>query len=600
MKIKVTDYITEFLVNSGIKLVFGMSGGAAVHMYDSINKNNKIKIISMTHEQCAAIAADGYARTTNNLGVAISTSGPGATNLLTGVCCSFYDSIPMLIITGQVSTNRLKYSKNLRQYGFQETDTKSIFKSVTKYSTQLKKPSDIRYKLEKAFYFALKDRRGPVHIDIPDDLQRSEVNIEDLYPFIINNKKNFIKTFDNDLIKLIEIINSSLKATLILGGGLKTPPVGNIINKVITKLDIPVLTTWAALDLLKGNDKNNFGTFGVYGNRLGNKIIQNSDLIIILGSRLSQNLTGGLVKSFAPKAKIVLVDIDKFELLKFKKIGINIHTKIHSPLDKFLYEFYKRIKDIKIRNYINWKKNIINWQKEISLISKEKKKYSKKFVDPKEFTKILSHYIPSKSNIFIDTGGNLTWTCNNIKTKENHRIFSSWNFTPMGYSLPACIGSCLSNNNARHICIIGDGGLMLCLSELITVIKHNLNMKIFLYNNHGHGIQKQTLRTWLNGNFVGVDEKSGLSFPKNWDNLVKSLGMKNYTITKKVNIDSILKKIMRFSGPVFTNVEIDPNEPLHPFLKYGQKLDNQYPTLNNELISNDHPIKNKVLKKIYK
>ncbi len=580
MKIKVSDYITKILVKNRITHVFGMSGGAAVHMFDSISKNKKINIISMTNEQFAAMAADGYARTTGRLGVAISTSGPGATNLLTGTCCSFYDSIPTLMITGQVSTNRQKQSKHLRQLGFQETETLAIFKSISKFCEKINHVNEIKFILEKAIYIAFDKRQGPVVVEIPDDIQRSYVETNNLISY--KPKLNFNSKLDVEVFnKIISCVNNSQKPVIVLGNGIKTPKINQNLKTVLNYLKLPILTSWAGLDLIENKHPLNFGTFGVYGNRCGNFIIQNSDLLIVLGCRLSQNVTGSLYKSFAKKAKIILIDIDDAELKKFNKLGIKIFEKIHSPLNTFLYEFKSYLHQKKIKSFIKWINLISLWKKKLEEKSNKEIIFKKNYINVENFVRVLSDNIEPNSNIFVDTGANLTWTCNYFKIKKGHQIHSAWNYTPMGYSLPASIGAAFVNSK-RNICIIGDGGLMLSLGELATVSRNKLDIKIFLFNNYGHGIQRQTINTWLKGNLVGVDQESGLAFPKNWLHLIKSFDINSLTINDNNELEKKLKLVLQKKGPFFINVLIDPKEPLHPFLKFGDSLDNQTPKLSNK------------------
>jgi acetolactate synthase-1/2/3 large subunit len=588
---KLSNYIAQFLAEKGITHVFGMSGGAAVHMFDSIDRRSDIEIVSMTHEQCAAFAADGYARASGNMGVAISTSGPGATNLLTGTCCSYYDSIPTLMLTGQVSTHRLKGSIPVRQLGFQETDVISIFESVTKYAVQLKKAEDIRLLLEEAFYFAFEGRPGPVLIDIPDDLQRAEINPETLTSFVAPIRHEENKYLKQQIDNLLLKISESSRPVIILGGGLKTPNVGVDLIECIENLGIPTLVTWAGLELLPFNNSLRVGTFGVYGSRAGNMTIQNADLVIALGTRLSQNLTGGILPAFARCAKIIMVDIDEYEIDKFEGKGIIIDLKIKTKLKEFIKELNNKSRKFKSPNIEKWKRKIKHWK---LLFPKELPQLPSPeipSIDANDFIKTLSNYMAGNELIFCDTGGNLTWTCNSLETKLGQGVYSAWNHTPMGYSLPASVGASIFNSKRKVTCIIGDGGLMICVAELATIVHNNLPIKIFLINNHGHGIQKQTLETWLDGRMVGVNSSSGVAFPKSWLMVAESFGLKTYTISNMETINDELLKIYQETGPVFVNIEVNPEQKLYPFLKYGNPLESQSPKLKEIDISSELIIK---------
>ena len=584
---KVSDYIARFLADRGITHAFGMSGGAAVHMFDSIDRRADIEIISMTHEQCAAIAADCYARATGNVGVAICTSGPGATNLLTGTCCSFYDSIPTLMLTGQVSRPRLKGELEVRQLGFQETNVLSIFESVTKYAVQLKEAKDIRLCLEKAFFLAVEGRPGPVLIDIPDDLQRAEVDPQNLIGF--DEPKSAIdgSSLVANIQLLLRKLSKAKRPVVVLGGGLKTPFVGPNLLRCINKMGAPVLLSWAALDLLPAEHPLRVGTFGVYGSRAGNLTVQNADLVITLGTRLSQNLTGGILESFARDAQIVMVDVDAAEMNKFDGRGIQVGLRIQARLNDALACLSTQLESFVSPPMANWLSKILHWRqilpKDMSPLADD----SIQCVDANEFVVCLSRVLPESMKIFLDTGGNLTWACNELSPKSNQQVYSAWNHTPMGYSLPAAIGAAFADPDETITCLIGDGGLMICMAELATVVKYQLSIKIFLFNNHSHGIQKQTLETWLGGRKVGVDPSSGVAFPASWTRLAEAFDIPVCTIDNEETMQSKLAELYAEKGPVFVNVEINPEQKLYPVLKFGQPLEFQLPELKNVNISDE-------------
>lgn len=581
---KLSDYIAQFLAERGVTHAFGMSGGAAVHMFDSIDRRTDIDIISMTHEQCAAMAADGYARASGKMGVAVCTSGPGATNLLTGTCCSYYDSIPTLMLTGQVSTHRLKGERLIRQLGFQETDVLSIFGTVTKYAVQLKSATEIKYVLEKAFHIAFEGRPGPVLIDIPDNLQRSEIDLAQLNGYVKPLSAVTTEVLKNEVQELFKKISLAKRPVLILGGGLKTPDLGLDLERVLKMLGIPVLVTWAGLDLIESDNPLRIGTFGVYGSRAGNFAVQNADLVIALGTRLSQNLTGGILQSFARDAQITMVDVDPHEMSKFEGNGIDISQRICARLSEFLQELEGELMQISLPRWDEWREKLDHWKTYFPMDLSPTPNSNNKSLDANLFVDRLSSVLPQDELIFADTGGNLTWTCNSLKPKRGQRVHSAWNHTPMGYSLPAAIGAAMARPDRPITCITGDGGLMICVAELASVVQHNLPIKIFLFNNHSHGIQKQTLETWLEGRKVGVDPGSGVAFPKDWIALASSFGLSAITIDQESSAAQQLKDIYLHSGPLFINVEINPEQKLYPVLKFGSALENQLPYIPEEEI----------------
>jgi len=581
---KLSDYVIDFLARRGVTHVFGMSGGAAVHRFDSLARHPAMDYVCATHEQCAAMAADGYARSSGRLGVAITTSGPGATNLLTGVCCSYYDSVPTLLITGQVATHRLKGERPVRQVGFQETDVISIFRTVTKYAAQICDPGSIRYHLEKAVHTAFEGRPGPVLIDLPDDLQRAEVDPDTMEGFAPDPPALSAAKLELDLDELEALFARSQRPVLVLGGGLKTPPVPReLLDRFVTKLGAPVLLTWAGVDLLPHDHPLHVGPFGVYGPRAGNFTVQNADLILCIGTRLSQNITGGILNSFARAGTIAMVDVDPGEMNKFDGRGIQVGLRIQARAEDFLRAATARLKAVAPRDCAAWLAKIRHWQKVFPLERSQRLVRDRRYVDAYDFLATLSAQLREEETIFVDTGGNLTWTCNGLTIKRGQRVFSAWNNTPMGYALPAAIGAAFWNRERPLTCIIGDGGLMLCLGELATVAHHQLPIRILLFNNHCHGIQKQTLQTWLGGSYEGVDPESGLAFP-DFEKVGAAMGLEVITIDDEATAAERLAQVYARSGPVFCNVEINPDQKLYPVVKFGAALENQLPSLDEKKI----------------
>jgi len=577
---KLSSYVIRFLADKGITAVFGMSGGAAVHLLDSVSRQDGIEFVCSEHEQSAAISADGYARTTGKLGVAITTSGPGATNLLTGTCCSFYDSVPTLMLTGQVASHRLKGDLPIRQRGFQETDVVSIFSSVTKYAVQLKNPEDIRYCLEKAYYMAFEGRPGAVLIDIPDDFQRAEIDPETLAGFDVPAKEK--QPVENKITQMMRAFCAAKRPVIVLGGGLKTPDLDYDVAGLIDRLDVPALTTWAAVDLLPHDYRLNMGSFGVYAPRLGNYVVQNADFILCLGTRLSQNLTGGILSSFARAAEIAMIDVSAGEMDKFDGFGIRIDHRIVARMED-AFPVLEGIDSPQTSDAKKaWHVTIQTWRQTFGRENFDPP-VTEGCVNAYQFIENISDFVSENEIVFADTGGNLTWTCNAFRFKQGQRLYSAWNNTPMGYSLPAAIGAAAANPEAFFTCLIGDGGLMICLSELATLVKHQMKIRVFLFNNHGHGIQKQTLETWLDGNYVGVHDPSGLAFT-NFAEVAAAMGLKTYTLDKLETLQGELALIFNEPGPVFVNVEINPDQRLFPVLKFGAALEDQLPALGEDVI----------------
>lgn len=578
---KLSDYVIQFLADRGVTHVFGMSGGAAVHLFDSAARHPKMAYVCSQHEQSAAMSADGYARTTGNMGVAITTSGPGATNLLTGVCCSHFDSVPTLMITGQVATHRLKGARKIRQLGFQETDVVSIFRPVTKYAAQVERAQDIRKHLEAAWYWAFEGRSGAVLIDLPDDLQRVEIDPEALERFVPPASVQS-GSLDEQVRSLAQALSLAERPVLVLGGGLSTPRVGDELRSVIDALGFPVLQTWAGLDLLAHDHPLRVGSFGVYAPRIGNFTVQNADFVLCLGTRLSQNVTGGLLDAFARDAQIAMIDADPGEIDKFDGRGITIHHRICAQLGTTLPALQAAVSELRLPDLTAWRRKIEHWESVLPNDCQPTPAAAGP-VGAYDLIGALSGYLPDDELVFVDTGGNLTWTCNGLALKSGQRLISAWNNTPMGYALPAAIGAAVACKDRTVTCIIGDGGLMICLAELATLVRHQLPIRVLVFDNKGHGIQKQTLETWLDGRYVAVDSASGLALPP-IAAIARAMGLSVVEINAGDAVAKGLADVYSRPGPVLCNIAINPDQRLHPFVKFGSSLEDQLPALDPDLI----------------
>ena len=575
---KVSDYVAKFLKEQNVKHVFGITGGAIVHVFDSIGKTSGLEYICTHHEQAAAMAADAYSRVTKNLGVGIATSGPGATNLLTGVCCSYFDSIPTLFITGQVPRSQIKGKSKCRQIGFQETNIVDTFKPNTKYATIILNPEDIRYELEKSVYLAKNGRPGPVLIDLPDDVQRADINPENLKGYVPSSKKINQLDLEEKVSKAIELIEGSERPVIIFGAGVKRGMSEHKAREFADRLGIPVALTWGAIDLFPDDYPLSVRDFGVTANRPGNFTVQNSDLILAIGTRLDTHETGSNLESFAREAKRVVVDIDNSELEKYFLRGFPIDIAINYNTNDFFNSINSKLGDIKIRDISGWKEKIRTWKLKYPI---NKKEYfsSDEQVNPYVFLNILSEKSSSRDIIIPEAGCNVTWAFQGFKVKEGQRLFTSYNHSPMGYGIPAAIGACFANNKERVITLVGDGGIMMNEQEMATITNHNLPIKIFLMNNEGYGMIKQTQETWLNSRYEASTKKS-FHLP-DFIQLAKAHGIKNTEIiTCHSNIESVIEKSLNYKGSVLCDVRIHPISKIHPKLSFGRPIEDSEPLLD--------------------
>ncbi len=574
---KLADYIVQFLHAQEIKHVFVVSGGAIIHSIDSVARHPDMQYICVQHEQAGGAAADAYSRVSGKVGTVMVTSGPGATNLTTSICNAYFDSIPCLFICGQVTTPRLRPSDQLRQKGFQETDVVSLFSSITKYSVRIMDPYDIKYELQKAIYIATHERPGPVMLDIPDDLQRSDIDVSQLREFPVPAKEHYTECTDQAS-QLMTLIKRAKRPVLILGAGIRIAHAIEPVLNFARHQGIPVLLTWGGKDIMAHDDPLNMGGLGVVGPRWGNFAAQNADLIIGAGTRLSQMITGGKTTLFAPKAKKVLIDIDPHELNKFTQNDFKLDMGIQSPLPLF-FKLMISLAGDKQDRYEQWRAQIRQWEKQYPICPASK--YDRKdFVDGHVFVKEISKASDASDVYITDTGANISWTLQAVEMKLGQRMFSAWNHTPMGYALSASVGA-IAAGAPRVLCLTGDGGLMMNIEELATIRRYNMNVKVFIFSNDGHAIQKQTMDTWLNSNYAAVDQKTGLCFP-DFIKTAEAFGLPAVRIANHQELRSGIKKVLTTSGPVVCELMIDPDQKIEPMLKFGSGLEDLNPKLQPE------------------
>lgn len=554
------EYLAGFLREHGITKVFAIQGGGSARLIDAIGSAEGIEYICNQHEQASAMSADGYARATGGIGCALSTSGPGATNLLTGVCGAFFDSIPILFITGQVSSFRLKGNIKVRCMHTQETDVVDIFRSVTKYAVALTDPYDIRYELEKCLYLAAEGRPGPVVIDIPDNYQREELGDAVLKSFYDSEEyKRIEKRKNQGLIykKLVDFIKEAERPVIIAGWGIHCSKAEDEFRKIIEKLNIPIVCTWAANDILPERHYLKVGTLGMNGSVAGNVAVQMADLLIIVGARMDQHTIIVPLKDFGTKAKKVYVDIDQEEIKKFENCGSRLDLIVQEDIKEFLQQTTRYIPDGKKFEFADWLGDLMN---------KKRKAYDRledfhaedTIVNPYKFFHTLSDCVEEDALIFIDTGSSLVWAEQSFRIKKGQRLHSSLNNTPMGYALPGAIGAAIATGG-RIYSINGDGGLQMNLQELATVIRHNLDIKIILFDNSGYGMVQRTQDTYMGSRYEGTDVASGLAFPA-FEELFKVYGFDVTVIDSDDDCKTKLIDSFRHEGPGCIIVKVSLNE----------------------------------------
>lgn len=586
---KLSDYIVDYIAKLGTKHIFTITGGAIAHVVDSVGRRAKevgdIDYVCVQHEQAGAMAAEAYSRFGPGPGVAMVTSGPGATNLITGICGCWFDSIPTLFICGQVNSKESVESIKTkpRQVGFQETDIVSMVKPITKFAEKVTDPNQIKYFLDKAVAIAYSGRPGPALLDIPVDLQVADVDPQKLEGF---TEKLTIESDSEDQInkKIKESLNLIEKAErpiILLGGGVRLAKAEKEAVKFVETLGFPTVVSWSGFDLLPHNHRLYRGHIGVYGDRGANLAVQNSDLLITLGSRLDTRQTGGRVNTFARAAKKIIVDIDHNEI--FKNRGVKADISICADVKKFLQSatpIFGRAKKIKIGSWIN---KTAEWSQKYLAVLPEYKK-EKRDVNAYAFVRTLSDKVKEGATIVADEGGNLVWTMQSWRIKKGQRLISTFGNSPMGYSFPAAIGACFALGGKEIICIDGDGGFQINLQELQTLAHYKLPIKIFILNNRGYGIIKQFQDLYFDARYEATGR--GYSAP-DFCRVAEAFGIKSVKISRLKEVNKKIGAVLAYKGPILCEVLINPGQKLIPKLEFGRPIEDMSPYLSRAELSKE-------------
>ncbi len=488
---KVTDYIIEFLISKGVTDIFGYPGGVICHLMDSATKYKEIKTHTNYNEQGSAFAACGYAQASGKLGVAYSTSGPGATNLVTGIANAYYDSIPTLFLTGQVDTYASKGEYPVRQRGFQETDVVSITDSITKYCVRVDDVNQIKYCLEKAYAIAFEGNPGPVLLDLPADVQRANVDIDALegYEPEVNEQ-----SFNSEISVIENAISHAKRPLFLIGNGVKLSYTSAVIKNIAETQGIPCIFTMPAFDVFPSSHPLNYGFLGGNGHKYANMIAANSDLIITIGSRMCIRQIGLAREKFAPDAKIIRIDIDE-ESMTYKVHADEV--AIAADLKKLLPQWNQEVKH---------KNDYISWKSECDNIKEE----NNQGIDSNdaELLRKFSRLVPADYDITLDVGLNQLLCANNFEVKEGQHVYMSAGHGAMGYSLPAAIGISTCANKSV-VSFNGDGGLMMNVQELQYIKRDQLPIKIVCINNGVLGMIKAFQYRNFNQHYINTTRESG-------------------------------------------------------------------------------------------
>ncbi|MEZ4814786.1 MAG: thiamine pyrophosphate-binding protein [Bdellovibrionota bacterium] len=598
MNFRVSDYIAHYIENLGVESVFLLSGGGMMHLLDSVSRLEKTKYYCNHHEQCCAIAADAYARKSGKLGVCYATSGPGGTNTLTGVLGAWQDSVPVLFISGQSKISQTiggSGLNDLRQYGVFEVDIIPIVKSVTKYSVLIKDPNSIRYHLEKACYLARHGRPGPVFLDIPVDIQGAPIQPDALKGFSPEEEglDTRLPLSDKIILDLIERIKKASRPLLLAGFGIRSANKVREFQKLVKQLNIPVVTTQLATDILPYENSLYVGHPGVKGDRAGNLSIQNADLIISLGCSLHVSTTGYEMDQFAPSAYKIQIEIDP-AVLQREQVGVN--QKINIDLETFISVLGKKLPQTGLSGPQKWIDYCQKIKKELSVRNEKHSTPSGK-INYYDLIDALSDLTVGNETIVTDAGSGFYIVGQAYRVKGSQQVINSGSLGAMGFALPATTGACTADLKSQVICITGDGSLQTNIHELATIHHNQLNAKIFIINNDGYVSIRNTQNNFFNGHLAGTSSSSGVSFPE-LQKIALAYGIPYLGVREKSELNEVVQKALNTNGPVICEVFTPSNQEVIPTVSSmrmedgsmkSKPLHEMYPFMDDETLKKYQP-----------
>ena len=562
---KASDFVVEYLIEKKITDVFGYPGGMVTHLMDSFSKyEHKIKAHVTYNEQGAAFAACGYAQVTGKPGVAYATSGPGATNLITGICNAYMDSIPTIFITGQVNSFEQKGNMNVRQRGFQETDIVSMVKGITKYAVKINDADKLKECLDRAFYESLNGRMGPVLLDMAMDVTRTDIDVNKLKGWIPCNYEEKNMLSEKSLQRIVSAITGAQRPVVLLGNGIDRAKDNTSWKNMLNHIGVPVVSSMIAVDIQTELD-NYFGFIGAYGDRTANFIVAKSDLVIAIGSRLDVRQVGAKRENFAPDSKIFRIDIDAGEL----------EYKVHNDEVDIVADSYLALQCI-CKEWSRIKPDYSSWRKTCGVIYKELHGHDDKNYN--DFVRKISGLIGNNSVITTDVGQNQVWVAQSFDVKDGQRILFSGGHGAMGYSLPAAIGACIGSGK-RTYCFTGDGGLQMNIQELQFINREKLPITIILFNNNALGMIRHFQEMYFHDNYYQTVPSGGYDNP-DFEKLSKAYGFDCKQI--KETDDNISFDIDK---PTFIEVVLNDKTYVFPKLEFGKPNQDQEPLLDRKLFN---------------
>ena len=547
--IKLSDYVIKRLEETGVRHMFMLPGGGAMHLNDSLGKSEKIQYVGCLHEQAASIAAEAYARVNNTLGLLMVTTGPGGTNALTGIAGAYIESTPVFAVSGQVKRLDMINGQGVRQQGMQELDIISVVKPITKYAALVDDPMMIRYHIERALYEATSGRKGPVWLDIPLDVQATMIDEEALVGFDPPEQTQN-PNLESDVLKLIDTLNRSERPVVLAGNGIRMANAIPEFEELCELIHIPVLTSWNGIDLIEEENPLYYGRPGGLGHRYANFLQQNSDFFLSIGARQNLLQTGYNFDGFARAAYKVMVDIDEAEL---HKINVRPNLPICADAGDFIREILRQKDRIEKKDRSAWFAYGDRLKAKYPLVTEEQWN-QKELVNTYCLLETISKYMtPDDIYVSGSSGSCIDISMQAFQVKKGQRVFCTKGLASMGYGLPSTIGACLAGGRKRTVGVNGDGGFVMNIQELETIRRLNLPIKLFVLCNHGYGAIQATQTNLFNRHFVDCNEESGLSIPP-IGKVAGAFGLKTISISHNSELEEKVKEALAYDGPVIVEV----------------------------------------------
>jgi acetolactate synthase-1/2/3 large subunit len=561
---KVSDYIVDFFIKHDVDVIFGHLGGFNADIIDSMYCKQYPKFVLNYHEQASAFAANGYAWVRDAVGIAIATGAPSSCNLVPGIANSYFDSVPCVFIVGSVHSLSTRVSKSIRQNAFEEIDMVHMVSDITKYATRIVDPNDIRFELEKAFHIAKEGRKGPVLLDIPYNISRSDIIPEELRGY----ESNSVVYDDYPMLEIMNLLHHAKRPVMLLGGGTKSNLCRNLIKKLLTKVQIPTLVSLCGLDVLAHDHKSYVGFIGHYGNRYANLALAKCDFVLILGSRLDERQLGGWQSKLLPEAKVIRIDIDKIELGRKIPETISIHSSVECFLKQFLMEDFQEL------DFSQWQNVIAGWKKRYPSYD-----LSSKDVEANNFLRKISDYLPDNAVICSDVGQNQMSVAQAINLTKEQRLINCGGYGSMGFSLPAAIGAAYAYPGTAIFSINGDGGIQMNIQELQTLKRDNLPVNVIIMNNYCLGmIRKLQENMYDNRNAASVEGYSAPDFSA----IANAYGIQ-YLKIDSVQKYELIENFISDKEPRVIEVILPVKMQNNP--EPGKILDKQLPLLSHDEIN---------------